>query len=213
MNRPRSTLFWHVLVLLLCGQALAWAKGEGKEQPPLCEVTVHKDRAEFLFPVLEVTEWRWQRTETDNETLEYAWEVMIPADRPEFVFGIYLPKRKGAKQKEGNLKQLMAQTSWNAVRLVEDPKKPDNLLTVALPRTQLSANLKDGGVVLTLLDVESVEKFFSGRPKNVGFNLLHPDEVYAINCRAQVRYRTEQRPGHGDRVPKTPTPSWKLQLP
>lgn len=200
------------LALLLGGQSFAWAKGEGGEHPPLCEVTVHQDRAEFLFPVLEVAEWRWQRPETDKGTLEYAWEVMLPADRPEYVFGIYLPKRKGAKQKEGGLKQLMAETSWNAVRLVEDPKKADNLLTVALPRTQLSAKLEGGGVVLTLLDVESVEKFFANKPQDVGFNLLHPDEVYAIRCRARVRYPEEQPPTKV-KDPASPAPAWKLQLP
>jgi hypothetical protein len=172
------------LLTLLLGATWVWA--ENLDQPPLCEAEVFSDRAEFSFPILDVDEWRWFRKETPKDQLEYAWEVMLPADKPGYVFGVYLAKRPGELQKNGSLDQLLEQTHWNAVLLVAD--EGGGVTPVALPKTQLSVELRDGGVVLTLLGAESLEKFFHGHPKQARFNLLHPDEVFSIDCLATIDY-------------------------
>jgi hypothetical protein len=189
-------LLWLVLLAPGLGAQEQDAPEDDLDQPPLCEVLVHADRAEFLFPILDVDEWRWNRKETAKDDLEYAWEVMLPADRPGFVFGIYLAKRAGALQQSGGLDQLLQQTRWNAVLLVSD--EAGDLVPVALPRTQLAAELKQGGVVLSLLGRESLDKFFQDRPAQARFNLLHPDEVFSINCLADVVYPSpEPKPPAG----------------
>ncbi|MEO5342298.1 MAG: hypothetical protein H7842_02975 [Gammaproteobacteria bacterium SHHR-1] len=175
-----------LLLLVLIAPGLGAEEALDLEHPPLCEVTVYADRAEFLFPILDLDEWRWYRKESPEDQLEYAWEVMLPADRPGFVFGIYLAKGAGALQQDGGLDELLQQTRWNAVLLVSD--EAGDITPVALPKTQLSAELREGGVVLSLLGRESLDKFFQDRPTQARFNLLHPDEVFSINCLAEVIY-------------------------
>ncbi|MBF0255725.1 MAG: hypothetical protein HQL47_04540 [Gammaproteobacteria bacterium] len=201
------------LCLWCCGLGLAWGvepknQPEDTEHPPLCEAFVLNDRVEFLFPVLDVPEWRWYRKETAEGNLEYAWEVMLPAERPEYVFGIYLAKHPGSLQRQGDLDGLLADTSWNAVRLVVDDKGEAS--AVSLPKTQLSVNLEDGGVVLSLLDPESLQRFVQSRPKQALFNLLHPDEVFSINCLAQIVYRQSGSREEQDKPQAQPSrpPAW-----
>lgn len=192
--------------LICCLNPVMAAQGEDLEHPPLCEAVVHGDYAEFLFPILDVDEWRWYRTETQNDSLEYAWEIMVPADQPGYVFGIYLPKGSGELQQSGSLDQLLDQTRWNAVLLMADEQ--GEISPVALPRTQLSVDLKEGGVVLSLLGEETVQRFFQGRPGQALFNLVHPDEIFSINCVADIDYAQSAA---ADKPTRKPV--WDVQLP
>jgi hypothetical protein len=175
------------------------------EHPPLCEAYVYSDRAEFLFPVLDMDTWRWFRQETPVETLEYAWEMMVPAQRPHHVFGIYLAKSAGAKQQSGDLKTLLDQTSWNAAKLHYE--KDQNVRVEILPHLKLSLHLEYGGVVLGLMGEESVKALFNTKPTEVRFKLVHPDELFSTTCVALVHYRAPNDQGRGERlVPKGQQP-------
>ncbi len=165
--------------------SLAWA--DEAASPPLCEAYVYSGRAEFLFPVLDLDSWRWFRQETPAESLEYGWEVMVPAIRPRHVFGFYLAKPPGAKQENGDLKTLLDQTSWNAAKLHYGADETVQL--EILPQLKLSLDLEEGGVVLGLLGEAGVHALFQSKPTEVRFKLVHPDALYSAECVAQVRYR------------------------
>jgi hypothetical protein len=196
---------------LLCAMP-AWADADepDTEHPTLCEVSLVDDRAKFYFPILDADEWRWYRKESQPEALEYVWEVMIPAEKPDFIFGIYLPKPIKGEQREGSLQQILDTASWNAIKLVPDTGKGPT--SQPLPNIKLGVGLEDGGVVLTLLDKASTEQVLGSRPKTALFNLLHPDEVYTTSCVAPISYLTSgAKAGPARGVSKQS--SWELMLP
>lgn len=205
--------FWLGLLLVLPLRAATEADEDmDNEHPPLCEVTLEAERAQFFFPILDIDAWRWFRKESQAEALEYAWEIMIPAEKPEFIFGIYLPKPLKAQQQEGGLQQILNLASWNAIKLV--PDAAGGLVSQPLKNIKLNAELDDGGVVLTLLDKASVEQILSGKPKSALFNLLHPDEIYSTSCTANIQY---PQAGTAKKAPlkktETKNSNWSLSLP
>lgn len=206
-----------LLLLLWLGCCLAMplyateATEGDDEHPPLCEVSVTEDKAQFFFPILDADEWRWFRKESQNEALEYAWEVMIPAEKPEIIFGVYLPKPIKAQQQEGSLRQILNAASWNAIKLV--PDTTGGLTSQPLPNIKLSMNIEDNGVVLTLLDKASKDLVLGARPKTALFNLLHPDEVYTTSCTANISYPQTNKMRGAPLRPAGKNSNWQLPLP
>lgn len=206
-------VFWLGLVLMVPTQAdTDTEETMDNEHPPLCEVALETERAQFFFPILDIDQWRWFRSESQAEALEYAWEVMIPADKPEFIFGIYLPKPSKALQQEGTLQQILDMASWNAIHLA--PDKQGGLSSQPLPNIKLNAELDDGGVVLTLLDKASIDQILGTKPTSALFNLLHPDELFTTSCTASIQY---PQPGAAKKPARktsgTKSSSWSLSLP
>lgn len=209
-QRPLSGLIigWLLLWIMPVWATETIEEAEDTEHPPLCEISLNADRAKFYFPILDADEWRWFRKESQSDALEYAWEVMIPADKPEFIFGVYLPKPLKAEQKEGSLQQILDTASWNAIKLI--PDAGGGLTSQPLPNIKLSVGLEDGGVVLTLLDKASMAQILSAKPATALFNLLHPDEIYTTSCTARINYPA---PGAKRGAENKKNSNWKLPLP
>ena len=159
------------------------------EHFPMCEAFVYPNKAEFLFPVLDVATWVWNRKETADKGLEYAWEVLVPSGKPRYGFGAYLFKKAGLKPKEGRISDLIKDADIYAASIELEGNKSNHQIDKEL---QVTVHLEYEGVVVNLTNAKSVDKVFAKKPKKVVFNLVHPSEIYSITCEAHVVYRIEE---------------------
>lgn len=175
----------YALVWLL-GLFSGWVDARAGEGDPLCGVNVFADRAEFLFPLHDATQWRWFRQETAANTPEYGWEVAIPAETPRHVIGAYLFKRPGDRGKSGDLVALIADTHSLASRIQRERKGERHVVE---QEARVEARVQDNGVVLTLAGGKAIDKLLAGKPKTARFNIWHPDAVYNFTCTAPIDYQ------------------------
>src|SRR4249920_980473 len=62
---------------------------------------------EFSIPVAHEGPWRWDRSETPDNALEFRWEVSVESKDEEYQFGFSLFKFPGSKEGTGNLEELL----------------------------------------------------------------------------------------------------------
>ncbi|MBU0499994.1 MAG: hypothetical protein KJ558_16820 [Gammaproteobacteria bacterium] len=163
-------------------EALA-PSAEGEQT--LCEVTVFADRAEFLFPLHDADRWRWQRKETPDDTPEYAWEVMIPAEKPTHVFGAYLFKQANSPTKEGDLRSLVADSRKVVSRILSEGETRRHLPD---PEVSVDVQVEENGVILTLMGEKGLHKVLAGAPRDALFHIWHPDRIYNFTCKARINH-------------------------
>jgi tetratricopeptide (TPR) repeat protein len=75
-----------------------------------CRAVIQGQKAQFIFPLPGMEEFTWHRSQTQDNALEYAWEVSLEGLHPKynFNFGIYLFKFPGRKEKTGGLVKLIS---------------------------------------------------------------------------------------------------------
>jgi hypothetical protein len=203
-----SVVLRGVLSLLLFYSTQLTADEPVDEHFPLCEAYVYKDKAEFLFPVLDVDVWLWNRSDSPDKKLEYAWEVLAPAKQPKFNLGVYLFKKPGA-QKEGKLTELLKDADLYAAAIEGSGKEARHNFDKDL---KVNVHLEYDGVVLSLADEASVSKVFAGKPHKVIFNVVHPAGFYSIKCEAKINYRTAEQSGK-DKPINSGQPDFRGDLP
>src|SRR6266496_3657454 len=67
---------------------------------------VRTQMAEFSIPVGSTRWWRWARRETEDNKLEYRWEVAITSGAESYRLGFSLFKFPGRRERAGSLRDL-----------------------------------------------------------------------------------------------------------
>jgi hypothetical protein len=114
--------------------------------------------AEFSIPVAHEGPWRWARAKTDDNVLEFAWEVSVKSSDGEYHFGFSLFKFPGAAEGAGNLGALLKAGQASLWKI--EPDGGGSLVEGAM----VSATADAGRVVIRLSDPTSVRLLFGNRP-------------------------------------------------
>ena len=104
------------LVLFLFYTA-AWGEEATYEEKCTAIVLSSINTAQFTFPLPARQVWTWKMKATEDNYLEYAWQVVLGdgtgTGKSDLSFGVYLYKFPGSEETTGSIKQLLfeAQTS------------------------------------------------------------------------------------------------------
>jgi hypothetical protein len=114
--------------------------------------------AEFSIPVADEGPWRWARTKTDDNVLEFAWEVSVKSSDGEYHFGFSLFKFPGTAEGAGNLDELLRAGQASLWKI--GPDGGGSLVEGAM----VSSTADAGRMVIRLSDPASVRLLFGDRP-------------------------------------------------
>jgi hypothetical protein len=109
---------------LLLSSGFAWGQQAAYDKE--CTAIVQGQTAKFIFQLPEKQTWTWNMKETDDNSLEYKWEIGLEggAAAGTYNFGVYLFKYPGAREATGGITQLLSacQTSvWDeSLRIRKD---------------------------------------------------------------------------------------------
>jgi hypothetical protein len=138
--------------------------------------------AEFSIPVAHEGPWRWDRSETPDNALEFRWEVSVKSKDEEYQFGFSLFKFPGSKEGAGNLDELLKAGQASLWKIGSDGG--GSLVQGA----SVSATAVGGRVVVRVSDPASVRLLFSHRPPMAKVLTKTPDssqESYEVS----IEYR------------------------
>jgi len=172
MNFLRTAFF------ILAISAVAATASLGAELKPTVIVTA--DSAEFSIPVSCQESWRWYRTKTSDNSLEYRWEVSVMGQDGEYQCGFSLFKYPGRKEETGSLKALLIAGQASLWKV--DPDGGASMLR----DVDVSATAGDGFVVVRLSGPASIRLLFGNRPTTARVKTRTPDSEdtsYAVSIR------------------------------
>jgi hypothetical protein len=138
------------------------------ETQPTAVVTARS--AEFFIPVTHDRQWRWYRTTTPDNDLEYCWQVGVSSGGVEYELGFYLFKFPGSAEGVGDLAQLLKAGQASLWRR-RDPDDGGSVVTGA----GVSVVVRDGGVVVRVSDAATVRMVFADRPSTAKVLTRTPD--------------------------------------
>lgn len=163
-------------VFILCA-SLLWGAAEARAQtaqtagaPEGYTATVKSGEARFTMPVPQRPEWRWRRSETKERGREYAMSVRVTNEGREYTFGLFLWKFPGAQPSRGKLPALVKAGQESLFE-----RTPAGMMVI----------VRDAGVrvradgdrlVINVGGRKNVARLFSGRPAEVRFEIITPDD-------------------------------------
>ena len=142
------------IALTLVGSAAA-AVAVGAELQATGVVTPRG--AEFSFPAAHEGPWRWARTTTLDNALEFRWEVGLKNSAGEYQFGYSFHKFPGSKEGVGSLSALLNAGQASLWKL-------DSGGASLVKSARVSATAVNGRVVIRLSDLPSLRLLFGERP-------------------------------------------------
>ena len=174
-----------VLFLVTFATSAPAGESESTTKGVYCHALLQADKAAFIFPIIEEDQWVWFRRETEDNALEYSWEVILPGQKQSLKFGAFLFKYPGEKEKAGTLRQLITETQWT---VFDNQTTPNGGTTSKLlEEMKIIAKVIDGGVVVGIIDKATLSKAFSNRPQNAQLVIRTPfDEPFT--CTASIEY-------------------------
>jgi len=155
-------------------------------QPQYCHAFVRDNKAAFVFPITEDEKWVWFKKETKDNELEYSWEVLVPGEKQSLIFGAFLFKYPGQKEKSGTLKQLIDEAQWT----VFDQRAIPNGGTTSemLEDLKIVVKILDGSVVVGITNKATFDRAFANHPKTAHFVMRTTIDA-PFTCDASIEYR------------------------
>ena len=141
--------------------------------------------AEFSIPAAHEGPWRWARTTTLENALEYRWEVSVKNRAGEYQFGFSFYKFPESKEGVGTLSALLNAGQASLWKLESDGGAS------LVENARVSATAVDGRVVVRLSDLPSVRLLFGERPSAVKAFSRTPERSESHDV--SVEYRKQSR--------------------
>ena len=163
------------LLLTGCDHATTTAGPVTPPDPKLATARVSPDEATIVIPVGHRSSWHWHNATTLNGRREYQWEVAMPAG----AFGFSLFKPDGAREKEGQLKELLEAGQAS----VWEGTGPGSGQMVAGAPVVAKAGADGASVIITLFNGDQLRKLFAQRPPTIELVTRAPglnDQRYTI---------------------------------
>jgi hypothetical protein len=143
---------------------------------------VTSSTAEFRIPLTHPTSgvWTWYRAMTDDNALEYSWEVSVGDGGGSHDFGFYLYKFPGSHEKQGQLQELLRAGQMSAFQSSAEGQGR------ILPDAKVAISLENDAIVIRITDPALVHLMFRDRPPTVNVHTRTPDATFET---LTIRYR------------------------
>jgi len=143
------------MVLSFFVSGFAWGQ-ETADYDKKCTAVVQGQRAQFSFSLPERQLWEWNLKETEDNKLEYTWEISLTGtdSKGKYNFGVYLFKYPHSQEVRGDIDRLIsdAQTSvWDQSLSIRDD------LTI-------KSTIQDKKLLLNVTDSKTFAELFSQKP-------------------------------------------------
>jgi hypothetical protein len=155
-------------VLLLVGGPARQSPVAARQAGTQPTAVVTPRSAEFSIPVPHEGSWRWYRTTTPDNDLEYRWLIGVSSRGVEYELGFSLYKFPGSAEGVGDLAQLLKVGQASLWR-----RSPDGGSLVA--GATVSVFVRDGGIVIRVPDAATVRMLFADRPSTARVLARTPD--------------------------------------
>lgn len=171
------------LVILFALSTNGSAEADDSE---LCQAYAWDNSAAFVFPISDTDVWEWNKKTTQENALEYSWDVLVPANQPKYSFGIYKFKIPiSAPPTSGSLQQLLNSSQITVGKISYRDNKSVHSLEKDL---KVIALVQDGGIVVYINDVKTYTDILGEKPKEAKLIIRHPLPGYSLKCIAQIKY-------------------------
>jgi hypothetical protein len=184
-------IFFSLVSIFLFTLPFASAASDVKDNPstpnpPLCAAQVKNGVAAFYFPITDNEKWVWYRTSTEDNALEYSWEVVIGSPWSAYKFGYYLFKYPGHPQKKGSLDELLRDAQ---ISVLVSASKPGGGTEGSLrDDLRVRGGIVDQWLIVTFKDNYTFNTILKDKPKSAQFVVRHPDESKSYICDAPIKY-------------------------
>jgi hypothetical protein len=135
---------------------------------------VTSSTAEFRIPLTRPTSgvWTWYRPATQDNALEYSWEVSVSNGVGSYEFGFYLYKFPGSNEKQGQLQELLRAGQMSAFESSAEGQGK------ILPDAKVAISVENDSILIRITDPALVRLIFRDRPVTVNVSTKTPDATF-----------------------------------
>ena len=135
---------------------------------------VTSSSAEFRIPLTRPASgvWTWYQATTNDNALEYSWEVSTGDGSGSYDFGFYLYKFPGSQEKQGQLQDLLSAGQMSAFE--SDAKGQGQIL----PDAKVAISVQNDAILIRMTDPALVGRIFRDRPAIVRVHTRTPDATF-----------------------------------
>lgn len=160
---------------------------------PICTVVASPGRVVASFPILNPPFiWRWLRSETRENDLEYRWQVEFGQcgsdsrfNASEYAYGVQLFKYAGSTPRSGQLQALLSAAQHTFVhREVLEGK----IVYTMIPRAEVTSRIQGSALEVTVSGREEVAQMLARLPKQALLTVDIPAQGASYRCFAEVQY-------------------------
>ncbi len=146
-----------------------------------CEAIVQNQKAKFTFPLPDKKEFTWNQSQSEDNYLEYIWQVSLEGTNPQYNynFGVFLFKYPGAKEKSGSLKRLFSMAQFSVWEMATSRVRAD------LPIEVIIENDK---ITILAADSATIRALFSNKPTIAHFVVHTPYKQLNIEAVIPIEY-------------------------
>ncbi|MGB1109091.1 MAG: hypothetical protein ACPG4N_01975 [Gammaproteobacteria bacterium] len=164
------------LALVTCSPVMA----EEHWMPDDCRVKVTGNGAELIFPAVYETEaWTWFQSDTQDDSLEYSFEVLLRSGEHTRGLGFYLFKLGGMHPVVGDTNSFIQQGKVMVWTKVNRGRR-------LVPVEGVEVTQRDKRIILKIKDTATMRALFGSNPRAALFSTLHPDPKFTYGCIASV---------------------------
>ena len=131
----------------------------------------------------------WCRKTTANNTVEYAWELVVQNRGEQYAFGFLYVKTRGCRQKSGSLEKFVnsysARQYAGVWEIAAGRREPLQLGRTGDGTIQITAS-NPGTISITLEGEELIRRLFSFRPQTASLQIIVPEYQRYQNAVAQA---------------------------
>ena len=191
--RTRSTAIAALVVAGLGMPVVALACAD-RSSISACRVSISDDHIIAKFPIFKVPSvWRWSRTSTADNALEYRWMVEFGTcsnaglfEKQEFAFGVQLFKFPGDKERSGSFTNLLQGSQADLLRYEQTPT---GVSYARVEGVRVSGAFQPGTITIEVNEKITVGALTSARPLEALLSVVGPDPGQSYNCFARVEYK------------------------
>jgi hypothetical protein len=133
--------------------------------------TVTPSEAKFTLPAPTRKVFEWHLETTRPKEQECRMHVVVENEGQQYTFGFYLWKSRVSQPGSGGLSDLLKAGQKSV--FVRTPTSMHMIARVPV----ITVTQKDGSIVITIRGREEVARLFSGRPKEVVFEIKLPGDT------------------------------------
>jgi hypothetical protein len=142
-------------------------------------------RAQFVIPLTPRGRWQWHTDNIRDNAREYQMSVSVRNNGITYFFGFYIWKYPGSRPHQGDIKALV-RAGQSSLFQNMDPHH-----NVIIKGAGVTLEPHSDRLVVKITGKENVARLFSGRPPEVTFDLVIPEEQ-AISKKVAVEYRDKK---------------------
>jgi hypothetical protein len=135
---------------------------------------VTSSTAEFRIPLTRSMSgiWKWYQATTEDNALEYAWEVSVNNGTGSYQCGFYLYKFPGLRERQGQMQDLLRAGQISVFE--SDAKGRGRILSAA----QVTVSVDNDAILIRIPDAALVRLMFRDRPETARVRTRTPEATF-----------------------------------